>query len=116
MKKIILSILFILIVCSCCNYALASVEDDLSVIDKNRHSASQFRSILNTIQKYYSKYNNQEIGDWIAHAWNEVHKELPDISIYQVAVEIEEMVIEADGAMKLNEVMATYIVMRPSGY
>jgi sulfatase maturation enzyme AslB (radical SAM superfamily) len=95
------------------NYAQASVEDDLSAIDNYKHSATQFLSILNSIKKHCPQYTTKDIGNWIAHAYKEVRKEVTDISIYDVAIEIKSMVISSSGSMKFNEMVATYIFTRP---
>ena len=116
MKRIISIIYFVSILCNFQNYALASVDEDMATIDKYNHSASQFLSILNTIHRYYPESNNQKIGNRIVYAYAKVRKELPDISLYQVAVEIKGMVIEAEGKIKFKVVVATYIVTRPTDY
>lgn len=97
----------------------ASIGDYLSIIDNRKHSAEQFLSILNVIQNYYPEYTRLEIGDRIAYAYKEVHEQITDISIYEVAKDIVEMVIAGNTGtltIKLNEIIATYMILRPREY
>jgi len=113
MKKAVILSIIVAICFGSYNFAFASIEKDLSIIDNYRHTSDQFLSILNTIRKYYPEYTNQIIGDWIAHAYKEVRKELPDITIYEVARDIKGLAVDSMGRMKFNVLMATYIVTRP---
>ncbi len=91
-------------------------EESLSTIDSYKHSKSQFQSILNIIHNHFSAYTTTRIADLITYAYLEVKKDIPDISLYEVASDIKEVVINVGSAGTLETLTSFYITTKKGGY
>ena len=117
MKKAIFAVSMLFLLSPIC-FASELMEQTLSDIDHNKQSASKFLSIINTIKEYSPDLTNDDVGNYIGYAYQQIHDKLPDVSLYEVAYDLKEMMIGGNGSsmkLKLNEVVAIYIQLKPKG-
>lgn len=116
MKKILLIIYLVVIISlNLFGTAKAAIEDDLSTIDGYRHSSKQFLPILDSIRQNFPQYSNQKIGDMIAVAYKNIREYKRNVTIYEIAQDIKDMAITSSQKIKLEEMIAAYIVLKRQG-
>ncbi len=117
-KKVLVALLVTVffLICSYLNFIEASIEQDLSSIDGRRHSSDQFLSILNIVHNHKPQYTLTKIGDLVTSAYLEVKKQLPDVSMYEVATDIKELVISTNTDDTLEFLIGLYLVSKKMGY
>jgi hypothetical protein len=96
--------------------AVASPEEALSTIDGHKHSEDQFMSILNVIQYHKPQYSLSRISDILTYAYLEIQKQLPDITLYEVATEMRNLVVDVDTPDTLECFANLYIFSKKTGY
>ncbi len=62
--------------------------EKLSILEYRKHSSNEFQAILNTLCQNHIGYSEEEITAFIFHAFNELKKYIPQISLYEVALGI----------------------------
>lgn len=115
-KTFVISMLVILLFVSFGIVEASAPEESLSTIDSYKHSKSQFQSILNIIHNHFSAYTTTRIADLITYAYLEVKKDIPDISLYEVASDIKNLVISTNTKDTLEFLVELYIVSKKMGY
>ncbi len=65
--------------------AYASVEEELSAIERYQYTSEEFKDVVNIIKYYHPRYSRKQIGRLIVMAYYELQEHFRDVSLYEVA-------------------------------
>ncbi|MBN2482944.1 MAG: hypothetical protein JXD21_01920 [Candidatus Omnitrophica bacterium] len=69
--------------------SFATVEQELSAMERYEYTSQEFQDVLNIIHYYHPQYSRDKIGRLIVMAYYELQGHFRDVSLYEVALGIK---------------------------
>lgn len=108
MLKNVMKCMLIILMAASATIAYASVEEELSTIERYQYTSEEFKDVVDIIHYYHPQYSRTQIGRLIVMAYYELQEHFRDVSLYEVAQGIKSVSRERLG-IDLERHVVTYL-------
>ena len=91
-----------------------TIEQEMFTIDSFEHPLEDFAGILKSLSEEFEEYSKEEVGNKIIELYDNLHKNYPEISIYDILESMQGLAENMKG-LKLSDLISVYKFLKSQG-